>query len=51
MSLADYIENREETNVFLAGETIVHQLQVTLNRYCLSITGSSWDAEDLSQDT
>lgn len=26
-------------------------LQATLNRYCLSLTGSSWDAEDLAQDT
>jgi RNA polymerase sigma factor (sigma-70 family) len=26
-------------------------LQATLTRYCLSLTGSPWDAEDLAQDT
>ncbi|WP_025693203.1 RNA polymerase sigma factor [Paenibacillus zanthoxyli] len=31
-------------------EGIVH-LQAVLKRYCLSLTGSSWDAEDLAQDT
>ncbi|MCR8633100.1 RNA polymerase sigma factor [Paenibacillus radicis (ex Xue et al. 2023)] len=29
----------------------VEQLQNHLNRYCLSLTGSIWDAEDLAQDT
>ncbi|AKG37630.1 hypothetical protein VK70_06200 [Paenibacillus durus ATCC 35681] len=29
---------------------MVH-LQAALKRYCLSLTGSSWDAEDLAQDT
>ncbi|QWU17976.1 RNA polymerase sigma-70 factor, ECF subfamily [Paenibacillus sophorae] len=31
-------------------DSIVH-LQAALKRYCLSLTGSSWDAEDLAQDT
>ncbi|WP_052410157.1 RNA polymerase sigma factor [Paenibacillus durus] len=29
---------------------ILH-LQAALKRYCLSLTGSNWDAEDLAQDT
>ncbi|NHN34451.1 RNA polymerase sigma factor [Paenibacillus agricola] len=32
-------------------EPFVKQLQATLNRYCLSLTGSLWEAEDLAQDT
>jgi RNA polymerase sigma-70 factor (ECF subfamily) len=54
MSIADFIENvenKEETVAFEAYGSIVEQLQASLNRYCLSITGSSWDAEDLAQDT
>ncbi|WP_442604240.1 RNA polymerase sigma factor [Paenibacillus sp. KN14-4R] len=27
------------------------QLQIVVNRYCLSLTGSKWDAEDLAQET
>lgn len=29
----------------------LEQLQSTLHRYCLAITGSNWDAEDLAQET
>ncbi|WP_157685476.1 RNA polymerase sigma factor [Paenibacillus donghaensis] len=32
-------------------EHLIHNLQNSLNRYCLSLTGSRWDAEDLAQDT
>lgn len=34
----------------MSNET-TRQLQTTVYRYCLSITGSNWDAEDLVQDT
>ncbi|XEC97283.1 RNA polymerase sigma factor [Paenibacillus tarimensis] len=29
----------------------LEKLQAVVHRYCLSLTGSSWDAEDLAQDT
>ncbi|WP_124726797.1 RNA polymerase sigma factor [Staphylospora marina] len=29
----------------------LERLQAVLNRYCLAVTGSDWDAEDLAQDT
>lgn len=32
-------------------ESRMEQLQTVVYRYCLSITGSPWDAEDLVQDT
>lgn len=33
------------------GEADVEQIRQTLMRYCISITGSIWDAEDLVQET
>lgn len=33
------------------GEKSLRQHQSILNRYCLSLTHSKWDAEDLAQDT
>jgi RNA polymerase sigma factor (sigma-70 family) len=51
MIVVDSIENKEATADLEASKPDVEQLQATLNRYCLSITGSSWDAEDLAQDT
>jgi RNA polymerase sigma factor (sigma-70 family) len=47
MILGDPIEN---TDIGASGK-IVEQLQPVLNRYCLSLTGSSWDGEDLAQET
>jgi RNA polymerase sigma-70 factor (ECF subfamily) len=47
MILADSIEN---TGIGAGGKSLEH-LQDVVNRYCLSLTGSSWDAEDLAQDT
>ncbi|MBP1997085.1 RNA polymerase sigma factor [Paenibacillus eucommiae] len=40
----EMIENR-------FGDESIEHLQAVVNRYCLSITGSIWDAEDLAQDT
>ncbi|NOU95834.1 sigma-70 family RNA polymerase sigma factor [Paenibacillus sp. LMG 31456] len=37
-------ENKED-------DKSLEQLQALVNRYCLSLTGSNWDAEDLAQDT
>jgi RNA polymerase sigma factor (sigma-70 family) len=34
-----------------AGDQGLERLQTVLHRYCLSITESHWDAEDLAQDT
>ncbi|MRN52898.1 RNA polymerase sigma factor [Paenibacillus monticola] len=42
----------DETNIEnKLDEHRMKTLQATLNRYCRSLTGSSWDAEDLAQDT
>ncbi|SFL60026.1 RNA polymerase sigma-70 factor, ECF subfamily [Paenibacillus sp. 1_12] len=50
MILAGSIECTEPTTE-KGSHTNWEQLQMTVKRYCLSITGSSWDAEDLAQDT
>ncbi|WP_240420734.1 RNA polymerase sigma factor [Paenibacillus periandrae] len=50
MILAGTIESKEPT-IEEADGTNWAELQMTVKRYCLSITGSSWDAEDLAQDT
>ncbi|MEK3916384.1 RNA polymerase sigma factor [Paenibacillus sp. FSL H7-0331] len=50
MILAGTIESKEPT-IEEANGTNWAKLQMTVKRYCLSITGSSWDAEDLAQDT
>lgn len=34
-----------------ANDIDLEQLQTVVNRYCLSLTGSIWEAEDLAQDT
>jgi RNA polymerase sigma factor (sigma-70 family) len=47
MSLADHILSTPTKPV---GKSL-EQLQAALSRYCLSLTESSWDAEDLAQDT
>lgn len=35
----------------LPDENMLKTLQTALNKYCLSLTHSTWDAEDLAQDT
>ncbi|MFE6797587.1 RNA polymerase sigma factor [Paenibacillus chitinolyticus] len=46
MSTADFLlKGKEKDN------TRINQLQQTLKRYCLSMTKSSWEAEDLAQET
>lgn len=47
MILADSI-NRNKTKT---EEKSIEQLQSVVQRYCLSLTRSTWDAEDLAQDT
>jgi RNA polymerase sigma factor (sigma-70 family) len=47
MVLGDWIEN---TEIEPSGKNLA-QMQAVLNRYCLSLTRSNWDAEDLAQDT
>lgn len=47
MNAAHFIE----TIGIKSDENRVEQLQKVMYRYCLSITGSPWDAEDLVQDT
>jgi RNA polymerase sigma factor (sigma-70 family) len=47
MIVSDSIEN---TGIEADGKSL-EQLQGVVYRYCLSLTGSKWDAEDLAQDT
>ncbi|MDF2959728.1 MAG: DNA-directed polymerase subunit sigma [Paenibacillus sp.] len=47
MILADSIGNTG----FGTEDKSLEQLQAVVHRYCLSLTGSGWDAEDLAQDT
>ncbi|MEY9093566.1 RNA polymerase sigma factor [Paenibacillus sp. RC84] len=46
MSTADFLLKGKEKD-----STRINQFQQTLKRYCLSMTKSSWDAEDLAQET
>ncbi|MFF2154385.1 RNA polymerase sigma factor [Paenibacillus chitinolyticus] len=46
MSTADFLLKGKEKD-----STRINQLQQTLKRYCLSMTKSSWEAEDLAQET
>ena len=41
----------EKTIENMPDKHTLRSLQTSLNRYCLSLTGSSWDAEDLAQDS
>jgi RNA polymerase sigma factor (sigma-70 family) len=41
---------KQKKNIELSRRRL-DQLQAVVNRYCLSLTGSEWDAEDLAQDT
>lgn len=47
MILADSIKSMETK----AEDKSIEQLQSAVHRYCLSLTKSTWDAEDLAQDT
>ncbi|SEG44654.1 RNA polymerase sigma factor [Paenibacillus sp. UNC499MF] len=46
MAVADYLLKGKEKD-----SSRINQLQQTLKRYCLSMTKSTWDAEDLAQET
>ncbi|MCR8641154.1 RNA polymerase sigma factor [Paenibacillus sp. N1-5-1-14] len=46
MTIVDsYMENSEQLET-----ANIDELYAAVNRYCLSLTGSKWDAEDLAQD-
>lgn len=43
----------DSRNNFMTEPSVMHleQLQAVVNRYCLAITGSHWEADDLAQNT
>lgn len=50
-SLCDSLQVTVEAPETETSISDLEQLQDIVNRYCLSLTGSRWDAEDLAQDT
>lgn len=50
--ILDHVTDQANESIgMMSSDKSVEQLQAMLNRYCLSITGSHWEADDLAQDT
>ncbi|WP_169081478.1 RNA polymerase sigma factor [Paenibacillus sp. PL91] len=45
------LANTHKNTEMHSAEEETRKLQASVHRYCLSLTGSKWDAEDLAQDT
>lgn len=48
--LTDLMDSTRQAGIGAEGTTLT-ELHTAVNRYCLSLTKSGWDAEDLAQDT
>jgi RNA polymerase sigma factor (sigma-70 family) len=45
------LANTHKNTELQSADEATRKLQASIHRYCLSLTGSKWDADDLAQDT